>query len=399
MAAHHHLPPLFHLPLLLAWLDSVGQPNSTVRNKTSSKTERYPDFALENMSKSCWRPSRFHMTVFPARAARLRRMVTHAWAVIISHAAVSRGVSGPTMLLCGSPSWVLVGFTAVGAPGEATSPPSLHHLWKLCLTGARRNREAAHKLATRRHGSAMLSAVHRNSLTLIHTHTHAEKSPLCRLSLSPSHARCCHPCWCWCCCGAAAELFPPSLHVSKGIHSLTLCLPLKELHTVKETRGVSTVQLPNKHFRADIGWRTSGKDWWIVGGGKGCGQRQGHICLITSALYCAFYRHDAPRWLCFRERKGLFSVISEAERQTHGYESSSWINRLQFQNIMQFVGLFAGFFGHHSCVYWAKKALAPDSTLEGYRQRLRFRLYDTLSWMPAVSITVHDEQLASYARN
>lgn len=178
MAAHHHLPPLFHLPLLLAWLVSVGQPDSTERNKTSSKTERYPDFALENMSKSCWRPSRFHMTVFPARAAQLRRMVTHAWAVIISHAAVSRGVSGPTMLLCGSPGWVLVGFTAAGAPGEATSlPPLLHHLWKLYLTGARRNRAAAHKLATRRHGSATLSAVHRNSLTLIHTHTHAENSP------------------------------------------------------------------------------------------------------------------------------------------------------------------------------------------------------------------------------
>lgn len=123
MAAHHHLPPLFHLPLLLAWLVSVGQPDSTERNKTSSKTERYPDFALENMSKSCWRPSRFHMTVFPARAVRLRRMVTHAWAVIISHAAVSRGVSGPSMLLCGSPGWVLVGFTAAGAPGEATSLP------------------------------------------------------------------------------------------------------------------------------------------------------------------------------------------------------------------------------------------------------------------------------------
>lgn len=63
------------------------------------------------------------MTVFPARAARLRRTVTRAWAVIISHAAVSRGVSGPTMLLCGSPGWVLVGFTAAGAPGEATSLP------------------------------------------------------------------------------------------------------------------------------------------------------------------------------------------------------------------------------------------------------------------------------------
>lgn len=150
---------------------SVGQPDSTERNKTSSKTERYPDFALENMSKSCWRPSRFHMTVFPARAAQLRRMVTHAWAVIISHAAVSRGVSGPTMLLCGSPGWVLVGFTAAGAPGEDSSlpPHPLHHLWKLCLTGARRNRAAAHKLATRRHGSATLSAVHRNSLTFIHT--------------------------------------------------------------------------------------------------------------------------------------------------------------------------------------------------------------------------------------
>lgn len=177
MAAHHHLPPLFHLPLLLAWLVSVGQPDSTERNKTSSKTERYPDFALENMSKSCWRPSRFHMTVFPARAVRLRRMVTHAWAVIISHAAVSRGVSGPSMLLCGSPGWVLVGFTAAGAPGEATSLPPLHHLWKLCLTGARRNRAAAHELATRRHSSATLSAVHRNSLTLIHTLTHADNSP------------------------------------------------------------------------------------------------------------------------------------------------------------------------------------------------------------------------------
>lgn len=123
MAAHHHLPPLFHLPLLLAWLVSVGQPDSTERNKTSSNTERYPDCALENMSKSCWRPSRFHMTVFPVRASRLQRTVTHAWAVIISHAAVSPGVSSPTMPLCESPGWVLLGFTAAEAPGEATSLP------------------------------------------------------------------------------------------------------------------------------------------------------------------------------------------------------------------------------------------------------------------------------------
>lgn len=87
----HHLPPLFHLPLVLAWQVNSGHPDSTERKKTSLNTEKNPDFALENMSKSCWQQSHFHMAVFPPKAARLWRMVTHAWAVIISHAGVSSG--------------------------------------------------------------------------------------------------------------------------------------------------------------------------------------------------------------------------------------------------------------------------------------------------------------------
>lgn len=136
------------------------------------------------MSKSCWRPSRFHVTVFPARAAQLRRIVTHAWAVIISHTAVSRGVSGPTMLLRGCPGWVLVGFTAAGAPGEATSfPPPLEDLPHRRARAQEPSGSAQACHTTARHGSAMLSTVHRNSLTL----THMQRTlPLFHLSLSLS---------------------------------------------------------------------------------------------------------------------------------------------------------------------------------------------------------------------
>lgn len=187
MVAHHHLPPLFHLPLLLAWLVSVGQPDSSERNRTSSKTERYPDFALENMSKSCWRPSRLHMTVFPARAARLWRLVTHAWAVIISHAAVSRGLSGPTMLLCRRPGWVLVGFTAAGAPGEATSLPPNPTTSGSSVSperaGPDRQRTSLPRDGTAQRRSEQCLGTRSHSHTLAHTQ---RTLPLCRLSLSRS---------------------------------------------------------------------------------------------------------------------------------------------------------------------------------------------------------------------
>lgn len=186
MAAHHHLPPLFHLPLLLAWLVSVGQPDSTERNKTSSNTERYPDCALENMSKSCWRPSRFHMTVFPVRASRLQRTVTHAWAVIISHAAVSRGVSSPTMPLCESPGWVLLGFTAAEAPGEATSlPPSTTSGSSASpeRAGTKRQRTSLPRDGTAQWCSAQCIGTH--SLSLTHTDN---SPPLSSLPLSLSRS-------------------------------------------------------------------------------------------------------------------------------------------------------------------------------------------------------------------
>lgn len=203
MVAHHHLPPLFHLPLLLAWLVSVGPPNSTERNKTSSKTERYPDFALENMSKSCLAAESISHDRVPCESGAAAahgppRVGCHPqsrccqpWGLWSHHAACAEAPPGSAR--------VLVAFTAAGAPGEATSrppptsppprpPPPLE---ALPHRSARETERRAHKLATRRHGSATLSAVHRNSLT----HTRRELSPpppphhLCRLSLSLSLSR------------------------------------------------------------------------------------------------------------------------------------------------------------------------------------------------------------------
>lgn len=129
MAAHHHLPPLFHLPLLLAWLVSVGPPNSTERNKTSSKTERYPDFALENMSKSCLAAKSISHDRVPCESGAAAahgppRVGCHPqsrccqpWGLWSHHAACAEAAPPP-----GS-AQVLVAFTAAGAPGEATSRP------------------------------------------------------------------------------------------------------------------------------------------------------------------------------------------------------------------------------------------------------------------------------------
>lgn len=240
-----HLPPLFHLPLVLAWQVSWGQPESSTRKKTSSNAGRDPDFALGNMSKSCRRTeSLSHGCEAPFRQGGGGEG---------SGAAVAHGnpprvgcchrqsrwcqprVSRPTMLrFCDAlVGWLLEGggrgvcfasflffslsppsfslsLSDTGAPSVATSFPSV----KLCLAGARGNHEREHTdchatataqlrsarcIGTRFHSGTHAARAH------IHIHTHI---PLLStsLSLSLSHSQCCHRCWCQCCCGAA-EMF------------------------------------------------------------------------------------------------------------------------------------------------------------------------------------------------
>lgn len=202
------------------------------------------------MSKSYWKPSHFHMTVCPAWVARLWRMVTHAWAVIIRHR-VSRG---SLVLPCwSSMSRLGSGFSLMQ---ELQVKPHLFPPWALPHQ-SRWEPNGSPQLATRQHSSATLSAVHRNSLSLelahtcAHTNTCLHTQKLCS-SLHLSHAHCCHHRWCWCCCGAAAELFPALFTV--GLFFCTLSFTEK-LHTVKETRGGSTIHLA--HSRKN----SSGTRW------------------------------------------------------------------------------------------------------------------------------------------
>lgn len=185
MVAHHHLPPLFHLPLVLAWWVSSGQPDSTKRKKTSSNTERNPDFALENMSKSCWQPSHFHMTVFPSGAARLWRMVTHAWAVIISHAGVSRG--SLVLPCCSALPWLGRGFSLML---ELRVQPHLSPLKALPHQSAREHSRSTQP-ATRQHGSATPGTVQGNTYT---------QTLLLSLSLTLSAATAADAMMLWSCC-------------------------------------------------------------------------------------------------------------------------------------------------------------------------------------------------------
>lgn len=183
------------------------------------------------MSKSCWQPSHFHMAVFPPRAARLWRMVTHAWAVIISHAGVS---SGSLVLPC------CCVMPRLGA--------GLHWRWrsewshispfcKLCLIRARGNQRGTHSLpcdGTAQLRSAQCIGTRSHSSLLTHSHTHTHTLPL-----SPSLSR---------------SLLPPlsmlmlllelllnyfllsSLWVSRGIHSSELCLWLRASHCRENKR-------------------------------------------------------------------------------------------------------------------------------------------------------------------
>lgn len=124
------------------------------------------------MSKSCWQPNHFHMAVFPPRAARLWRMVTHAWAVIISHAGVSSGSRRPDMLLCdtmaGRRSSLVL---QLRAKPHLSLQPALPHQ-------SAREANGNTQLATRRLGSATLSTVHRNSPSLKRSHTRAHTPSL-----------------------------------------------------------------------------------------------------------------------------------------------------------------------------------------------------------------------------
>lgn len=218
MAAHHHLPPLFHLPLLLAWLVSVGPPNSTERNKTSSKTERYPDFALENMSKSCLAAESISHDRVPCESGAAAahgppRVGCHPqsrccqpWGLWSHHAACAEAAPPPARLR----SWLL------SLPQELRVKPhlvlrlppphpDLHHLWKLCLTGARGKpsgeRTSLPRDGTAQRRSAQCIGTRSRSHTHTLSHTHRELSPptsssspplpFLPLSLSPSHAPCC----------------------------------------------------------------------------------------------------------------------------------------------------------------------------------------------------------------
>lgn len=188
------------------------------------------------MSKSCWQPSHFHMAVFPPRAARLWRMVTHAWAVIISHAGVS---SGSLVLPC------CCVMPRLGA--------GLHWRWrsewshispfcKLCLIRARGNQRGTHSLpcdGTAQLRSAQCIGTRSHSSLLTHSHTHIHS-----LSLRLSHAHCCHHYRCWCCCWSCCWIISCSPH--SGFHEEFIPLSSVfglELHIVEKTRGRSTIHL------------------------------------------------------------------------------------------------------------------------------------------------------------
>lgn len=157
------------------------------------------------MSKSCWQPSHFHMAVFPPKAARLWRMVTHAWAVIISHAGVSSGFLvlpccfvvpqlGADLQWCWRSRW-----SRISAAVSSTSAER---------TGIRREHT---QLATRRHSSTSLCTVHRNSLSHGLAHTHTFTLPPFSISLTLTAATTTDDAAAAATAAAAAELFPALL--------------------------------------------------------------------------------------------------------------------------------------------------------------------------------------------
>lgn len=171
------------------------------------------------MSKSCWQPSHFHMAVFPPRAARLWRMVTHAWAVIISHAGVS---SGSLVLPC------CCVMPRLGA--------GLHWRWrsewshispfcKLCLIRARGNQRGTHSLpcdGTAQLRSAQCIGTRSHSSLLTHSHTHTY-TPSLSVSLTLTAATTIDA---DAAAGAAAELFPALLTLGFTRNSFLWALSL-----------------------------------------------------------------------------------------------------------------------------------------------------------------------------
>lgn len=199
MVVNNYLPPLFHLPLFLAWQVSLGHPESTKSKKTSSNTEKNPEFALENMSKSCWQPSHFHMALFPSTAARLGRLVTHAWAVIISHAGVSKGSLD-------LPWCIVIPRSGAGfhwcwwSEGSGISPP---------VSSASPERAVSRREHTARHATAQLSYIRHSALELALPQASSLSHTFSFLHLS--HAHCCHPFWC-CSCWSGCWIISCSPH-------------------------------------------------------------------------------------------------------------------------------------------------------------------------------------------
>lgn len=117
-----------------------------------------------------------------------------------------------------------------------------------------------------------------------------------------------------------------------------------------------------------------------MGGGKGCGQRQGHICLnaphqlFIVHFIAVMHQND----FAFVRGRGYFQLILK-QRDRHmdgGVRAGSTGCRSKTYAVRWTVRWL--FWSSLLCL-WAQKALAPDSILERYHQWLRCRLYDTLS--------------------